>query len=105
MPPFARPTGFLVTATARAENTGQTCRTFRKGLESLGSGPILIEPLKATPILQHDGPAKPVVHALDWYGLRTNTTLPVEANPARGWKLTLGDVPAAWFEGSFDAAK
>lgn len=93
----------LITATARAENTGQTFRPFRKGLSSLGTGPIMVEPVKAAVTIRRD--VKPTVYVVDWFGRRTAKTQAVDAAAPGEWIVRLGDRPEAWYEVVFGSSK
>lgn len=93
--PLATAQRLLLTATARAENSGQQFRAFRRGLKDLGGGPILLEPVRGT--LRLDRPGVPVVHVLDWYGRRSGRTLPVGVDGTAA-TVRLGDEAAAWYE-------
>jgi hypothetical protein len=66
----------LITAIARARNTGMKFNDAGDGLLDRGKPPILMEPVKATITLSRPGTPKLVL--LDHDGLRTQTTLPVE---------------------------
>ncbi|HEY8966902.1 MAG TPA: hypothetical protein VIM58_10685, partial [Candidatus Methylacidiphilales bacterium] len=100
--PIAQSRQLLLTATARAENTGEAYRLFRRGLTSVGTGPILLEPVEAVVSLDRgDRDGTPTVHALDWYGRRLEATVPVEKT-VDGWNIRLGSVPGYWFEVSFN---
>jgi hypothetical protein len=68
----------LISAIARACNTGFTYFTVDNRVIENGSGPILLEPVKAT--IRFTGRKIAVVHILDHDGRRTPTTLPVKAN-------------------------
>jgi hypothetical protein len=66
----------LITAIARARNTGMRFNDAGNSLQDRGKLPILMEPVKATiTILKPDTPK---LVLLDHDGLRTATTLPVE---------------------------
>jgi hypothetical protein len=93
--PIATAQRLLITATARAENSGQLFRAFRRGLKDLGTGPILLEPVRGE--LRLNRPGVPVVYVLDWYGRRSGRTLPVGmANGAA--VISMGGESAAWYE-------
>jgi hypothetical protein len=96
--PIASSGHLLLLASARAQNSGQTRHAFTKGLLNEGHAPILIEPVRARLTLPARSGAVPRIFALDWYGRRTATTLPLQANPDGTLSMTLGAVPAAWFE-------
>ena len=66
----------LITAIARARNTGMKFNDAGNSLLDRGKPPILMEPVKATITLLKPGTPKLVL--LDHDGLRTATTLPVE---------------------------
>ena len=100
--PIASAPRLLLSATARAENAGQVFRAFRKGLEKLGAGPILMEPTKAKIELRHQGNQPPTVHLLDAYGRRTDKTVAAQSASAGTWNIDLTNQPAGWFEVSFE---
>ena len=99
--PLATAPRMLICATARAENTNEQFRPFRRGLVKLGTTPILLEPVSATITIKPHETKKPTVYVLDWYGRRSNQTLAVQPNPDGGWTFSLGDRPAGWFEVAF----
>lgn len=101
--PIATAPRLLITATARAENTGQEYRIFRKGLAQLGTGPILMEPVRGTIELRRRD-ATPTAYVVDQYGRRTPRTLVVEPTD-QGWRLQLGDRSAGWIEVVWEEAK
>jgi hypothetical protein len=96
--PIATSHHLLITATAQAENTGETYRLFYKGLVNAGSAPILLEPVHACITLMALQGAIPKVYVLDWYGRRTNVTLPVSRLAGGRIRIVLGAQPGAWFE-------
>jgi len=100
--PIASAPRLLISATARAENTGQVFRAFRKGLEKLGTGPILMEPTGAKIELRHGGNQPPTVHIVDAYGRRTEKTVTVQSTSPGTWSIDLSEQPAGWFEVSFE---
>jgi hypothetical protein len=102
--PIASAPRLLLTASARAENSGQTYRPMRMGLAELGSTPIWIEPVRARVVLRRAGVTAPRVFAVDWHGRRTPVTLPVEkdASAADTWAVRLGSQPCCWFEVQWD---
>jgi hypothetical protein len=65
---------WLITAMARARNTGMKFSPGGGELLERGRGPILLEPVKATFKLSRPGAAR--VHVLDQEGRRTEKTLP-----------------------------
>ena len=97
--PLASAKRVLISATARAENTGQVYKAFKKGLKDAGEGPIRMEPVRASVTLARvaAGPM-PTVYLADAYGRRTSKTLPVVAAGAKAWKVDLAGAPALWFE-------
>ena len=99
--PIATTPRLLLCATARTENTGQTFRPFRKGLANLGDGPIRLEPVNATITLRRATSAPPTVHVVDWYGRRTEQTVPVKTTSDGVWIFNLGERPVGWFEVAF----
>jgi hypothetical protein len=60
----------LVTAVARAENTGQAFSRNRTALADKGRPPVLVEPVRCTVTVPMPGPA--TVYALDETGKRRN---------------------------------
>jgi hypothetical protein len=66
----------LITAIARARNTGMKFNDAGDSLLDRGKPPILMEPVKATITLSK--PGTPKLFLLDHDGLRTQTTLPVK---------------------------
>jgi hypothetical protein len=66
----------LITAVARARNTGMKFNDAGNSLLDRGKPPILMEPVKATISILRPGTPKLVF--LDHDGLRTTATLPVE---------------------------
>lgn len=100
--PLSASKQMLITATARAENSGAKYHTFRRGLKSIGHSPILLEPVRGeVTIAAEKSLGAPVVSALDWYGRRTDRTLPVKAMGEGRWNVELGGQPAYWFEVKF----
>ncbi|MBN8526526.1 MAG: hypothetical protein J0M02_14430, partial [Planctomycetes bacterium] len=86
---------------ARAENSGQAWRAFRRGLKDLGGGPILLEPVRGKLRLERVG--TPRVHVLDWFGRRSGRTLPVRGDGAAAM-VELGGESAAWYEIDYGTA-
>jgi hypothetical protein len=68
-------TNVLVNIVGRARNTGMEYNAAGTELKSVGTGPILLEPIRATIKLTHTG--TPTVWVLDNDGRRTKRTLPV----------------------------
>jgi hypothetical protein len=64
----------LITAMARAKNTGMEFNEKRDALVSLGNAPILLEPVKGT--IGFEGRTIQAVNILDHDGRRTDKTLP-----------------------------
>lgn len=96
----------LITATARAENTDQEFRVFRKGIAKIGKGPILMEPVRATlEIRRQPTTAEPAVYVVDRFGRRTDRTIPMVQKRDGMWSIDLGDQSAGWLEVSFEPAK
>lgn len=81
----------LLTAVARAENTGQVYTPRRDSLLDEGRAPILMEPVVATLTLK--GIRALRVHVLDHHGRRTATALPM-----RRGQFTIGNEQAFWYE-------
>lgn len=94
--PLAKTSRFVISLAARAENTGQVFKEFRRGLVKLGAAPILIEPVKAQVTLKRAD--KPTVYVVDAHGRRTTETVPVVAAESGGWTLDLSGVKALWVE-------
>jgi hypothetical protein len=65
----------IVTAIARARNTGQLLNDSGDEITATGSGPILMEPVKAQITIRRSGAAK--IYCLDHDGMRTEKTIPV----------------------------
>ncbi len=74
--PIKTADSLLVTAVARAQNTGMRYSGDRSRVEAKGKAPILLEPVKAAVAIKRRGRA-PKVYALDHDGKRTATTVPV----------------------------
>lgn len=89
--PIARSKRLLLTAVARAENSGQVYNPSRTSLLDEGKPPILLEPVRATVTLKGIRATK--VHILDHRGRRTGKTLPVT-----GGKITIGNEKSFWYE-------
>jgi hypothetical protein len=68
--------GLLITALARARNTGMKLNDSEDELLDRGNPPILMEPVKATITLSK--PGTPKLYLLDHDGLRTETTIPIQ---------------------------
>jgi len=66
----------LLTALARARNTGMQFNDAGNGLLNRGQAPILLESVKATIMIQK--PGTPQLVPLDHDGLRTARTLPIQ---------------------------
>jgi len=66
----------LITAIARARNTGMQLNDAGDELLDRGKPPILMEPVKATITIDKPGALK--LRLLDHNGLRTETTLPIQ---------------------------
>ncbi len=66
----------LITAIARARNTGMRFSDAGDELLDRGKPPILMEPVKAAIVIRRPDSAK--LHLLDHDGLRTDKTLPVQ---------------------------
>jgi hypothetical protein len=85
--PLADSRRILVQALTRNENTDMVYRAFRKGLSSLGTGPILIEPSEGTVSWKPLQDATVRVTPLDWHGRRADGDM-VLARDAEG-RVTL----------------
>ncbi|HSI83931.1 MAG TPA: hypothetical protein VK970_09120, partial [Candidatus Methylacidiphilales bacterium] len=105
--PLPQSRHLLVQATARAENTGQIYRPFRKGLISSGTTPVLVEPVRASIVLRRraqagtaSGPTstlKPQQFAVDRYG-RRGQAVSIAKQTSEGLKIDLGSDPGLAFE-------
>ncbi len=99
----------LLCAISRAENTGQIFKDFKKGLLDGGQAPLLLEPfpfsvsLRRQPATRAGSPRlNAKLHAVDWYGRRVPTDLPIsEANGAVALSVD-GKSPYGWYEISFE---
>jgi hypothetical protein len=89
--PLVRSKRLLLTAVARAENTGQVYNPSRTSLLDEGKPPILVEPVRATITLK--GVRATRVHILDHHGRRTGKTLPITNG-----KITIGNEKTFWYE-------
>ncbi len=89
--PLTRSRRILLTAVARAENTGQVYNPSRTTLLDEGRSPILMEPVEAKVTLK--GVRATRVHVLDHRGRRTGRTLPI-TNGA----FTIGNERTFWYE-------
>jgi hypothetical protein len=100
--PLSHSRHFLVEAAARAENTGQIYRPFKKGLVSAGTTPVLVEPVHATIVLrQPRGSAAPTASirqfVVDRYG-RRGEVVSIAKPSTDGISIDLGSVPGLAFE-------
>lgn len=86
----------LISAMARACNSGFTYFTVDDRVRENGKGPILLEPVKAT--IRFLGRKIATVHVLDHDGRRTTTTLPVGGN---GFTLDSAKDRAIYYEVTF----
>jgi len=68
----------LITAIARAVNSGMTYNSGRTELLTTGEAPILMEPVDLT--IKLNSKRRPTVYILDHVGRRTGKTLPVKGN-------------------------
>jgi hypothetical protein len=92
--PIAESHRLLLTATARAENSGQVYDVQRRTLFDAGGPPVLMEPVRAEITI---GGARVAVTALSHQGSRTEHELPVaEADGA--WRFRIGDEATFWYE-------
>ncbi len=95
--PLSRSSRILVAVVARAENTGQVWRPFRRGLREVGGAPILIEPVHAELVMRRGDSAHPLAYALDADGRRTGAR--IEPVPEAGsWRFRFSGQAALWFE-------
>ncbi len=92
--PLAESQRMALTAVARAENTNQVWKPFRNGLKDLGTGPVLMEPVRATVTLK--GARSLTVTALDQHGNPTGRTIPVDVTTL-GATFQLGEGQAFWY--------
>ncbi len=103
--PLAHSRHFLVEAAARAENTGQVYRPFKKGLVFPGTTPVLVEPVHASILLRQsqEGAASPLPASsigqfvVDRYGRRGNAVA-IAKRSGDGIRIDLGSVPGLAFE-------
>lgn len=89
--PLSQSKRLLLTAVARAENSGQVYNPSRTSLLDEGKSPILMEPVKATVTLK--GIRATRVHVLDHHGRRTGRTLPVTNG-----RFAIGNEKTFWYE-------
>ncbi len=89
--PLSRSRRLLLTAVARAENTGQRYSPRRDSLLDEGRPPILMEPVRAKVTLR--GIRVTRVEALSHQGRRTGKTVPV-----RHGQFQVGNEEAFWYE-------
>lgn len=89
--PLSQSMRVLLTAVARAENSGQVYNPSRTSLLDEGKPPILMEPVKATITLK--GIRATRVHILDHHGRRTGGTLPVTNG-----RFAIGNEKTFWYE-------
>lgn len=68
----------LITAIARARNTGMVFNPGHTELLNVGTAPILMEPVKVTLSIKRSG--KPLITALDHDGRKTGITVPCNGN-------------------------
>jgi hypothetical protein len=66
----------LITAIARARNTGMKVSETGDKLLEKGTAPVLMEPVQA--VIEIKKPGNPTVYVLDHDGLMTNNTIPVK---------------------------
>ena len=99
--PLSESGHILITATARAENTGTVYNAGRNALKQHGTGPILLEPVRGKVFLKRAATA-PLLHchALSATGQRTSE-LPVDVQPA-ATEIQIGNGDAFWYELSAD---
>jgi len=95
----------LLTAVARAENTLESYQPFKRGLLSVGTAPILMEPVVAKLEFKGRGQSGtgllPEVFFLDSNGRRTDKTLPTTFLDNNSCELILKGEKAFWFEITF----
>ncbi|NQT12860.1 MAG: beta-galactosidase, partial [Planctomycetes bacterium] len=92
--PLAASKRILITAVARAENTGQAFSNNKRSVPQRGRPPVIVEPVRANVSIALSGPA--VVYALDETGKRrTELTVTSEAGMLR---LRLDEAKSPWCE-------
>ncbi len=87
----------LVTAIARARNSGMRYNADHTQLEDVGGPPILLEPVRARIALTR--PGTPTVHVLDHVGRRTGRTVPVSAE---GFTIDGAEHQAIYYEVTYE---
>ncbi len=76
--PLAQSKHILITALAQDKQTGARYNADGTRLESVGTAPLLLEPVQAT--LRFAGAKPAQVNALDHYGVPTGKTVPIAAD-------------------------
>ncbi len=89
--PLATSKHMLLTATARAENSGTVYNGARTSLKNEGAAPILIEPVKAS--LRFSG-APVAVTPLDHNGYRRTASLKAQPDGS----ISIGEEKSFWYE-------
>jgi hypothetical protein len=92
--PLGQSRRVLVTAVARAENTGQTFDAEKKTVPEEGQTPVLAEPVRCEVQLKVPGPA--MVHALDSRGMRREA-VPAEMD-GDVLRFVVDDARSPWCE-------
>ncbi len=95
--PVSASSKLLLTATARAANSGMVWNAKRTSLEQWGTAPTRIEPVQGQITLTGLEQASEVrAQPLDGAGLPLGPSLAL-TRTAEGWVLTLGPVATTWF--------
>lgn len=95
--PIARAGRMLLTAAARAGNTGMKWNEQRTTLESWGTGPTLIEPVRGTLTLRGlDRAGEVTAQALDGGGRPLGEPQRLQRT-ADGWRMVLGQPVTTWY--------
>jgi hypothetical protein len=96
--PLARSGRMLLTAAARAGNTGMQWNENRTALTHAGSAPTVIEPVTGQLLLRNLAQARKVtLVALDGRGQPIGAPLHAQKN-TDGWQLQLGAAVTTWYE-------
>jgi hypothetical protein len=93
--PLPASDNILITATARAENTGQVYNDDRTSVTNEGSSPIRMEQVRATITFLHQGPVN--IHVLDHKGVRTGETV-ATSQTGEGRRFEIGSEDTYWYE-------
>jgi hypothetical protein len=96
--PLARASRMLLTAAARAGNTGMQWNENRTALTQAGSAPTVIEPVTGQLLLRNLAQARKVtLVALDGRGQPIGAPLNAQKT-TDGWQLQLGAAVTTWYE-------